>query len=604
MSKKTNNSGNRNPNGIQAALAAVADFFALVGKKIRNGLRFYKVDGNDDPEATSKHVKNTTKVAIMLAILILILIIILIHIRGCRRDLSPGSINIPGNIIDVPGRPRADIKFGDISTEEGLEFGASEMRGGDSEIGIYRIVIEHNSDFVLKYTMTIRDDEVFKKLAEVLMIKVELLGENGETVMYDGLLSEMKVLSLGLEADGNTVTECVFRVTVYLEENLPSGYYGKDLVADMSWWIEGQDHMTIANCEFGTASVETPPGPGNPDDPDDPDNPDGPDDPDDPENPDDPDDPDNPDDPDIPDGPSDEPNLKFNKIEDGDNSAFDIENLKNGESEVRYFSFSIDGTGEVIVQVDCSVAMDSGLGEALYVKVELVGENGNKVLYEGLLEDLLAEHKVVLDSDGETDLRYKVTITANGLTDEHHGDKLICDLSWSLVGTSEQLKIPNNSIEAHDPSEPGGSGGGSGSDDPPKPPHTATIIELTQKEGYDNTPFVLGDMLPGGSEEEYYCISVTNNDPKTVRFGISVDPTQKLSKILRVKVEQLIPDDKDILLYDGLMKECVAVDVNVAANSVTSTQIYYRVTVYTNGAEVTNEYAGESLSAEFWWRLQ
>ena len=73
---------------------------------------------------------------------------------------------------------------------------------------------------------------------------------------------------------------------------------------------------------------------------------------------------------------------------------------------------------------------------------------------------------------------------------------------------------------------------------------------------------------------------------------------------MRVKVEQLIPDAEDKILYDGLMKDCTAVTVSVAASAQTVTPIYYRITVYTNGAEVGNEYVGESLSADFSWQLQ
>ena len=111
-------------------------------------------------------------------------------------------------------------------------------------------------------------------------------------------------------------------------------------------------------------------------------------------------------------------------------------------------------------------------------------------------------------------------------------------------------------------------------------------------------------MLPGDSKAQYYCISVTHDKAETVRFSVNVDTAQKLSNVLRVKVEQLIPDAADQVLYDGLMKDCTAVTVSVTASSETVTPIYYRITVYTNGAEVGNEYAGESLSADFSWQLQ
>jgi hypothetical protein len=111
-------------------------------------------------------------------------------------------------------------------------------------------------------------------------------------------------------------------------------------------------------------------------------------------------------------------------------------------------------------------------------------------------------------------------------------------------------------------------------------------------------------MLPGDNATQYYCVSVTHDSTETVRFYINVDTAQNLTAVMRVKVEQLIPDAEDKILYDGLMKDCAAVDVSVTASSETVTPIYYRITVYTNGAEVGNEYIGESLTADFSWQLQ
>lgn len=549
-------------------------------------VKFEKILGKADPLAAAKRVRNTARVAGVLAILLIILIIIMLHLRSCGVGFPHGSVDIPGNIIDPvgpQGRPKAEISFGSLSADEDFEFGIDKMIGGDSESVLFHVVVEHNSDFVLKYDMTIRDDESFEKLAEVLKIKVELVGENGDTVLYNGLLRDMHTLELELLADELTTTDCMFRVTVYLDESLKEEYYGQSLIADMSWWIDGHDRVTIANCEFTTHPSVSPPGP------DGPDNPPGPDD---------------PDDPDDPDGDGFE--LSFVKLEEGDNSAFDMENLVDNVSQTKYFAFEVSGDEDVKILIDSDTVIDSKLANVLFVKVELVGENGNVTLYEGLLKDLAAEHIVDLNSGGKTTVYYKVTVTVDGLNSLYANEKFSCDLSWSLDGTSEQLKIPNNSFEAYESS-------GSGSSDhpdtptpptPPTPPQTATSIKLNSKDGYDNVPFSSGNMLPGEACEQYYCISVTHSTPQTVRFSVYVDTSQKLSKVLRIKVEQLIPNAKDEVLYDGLMKDCTEVDVSLTSNSSAVSDIYYRITVYTNGAEITNEYAGEGLDADFSWRLQ
>ena len=559
MPKNKKDSENRLIKGIMIAGEAVAGFFALVGQRICSSVKFEKVIGKDDPNAIGKRINNMKRIAAMIGLLILVLIIIILSLRGCQGgELPHGSVDIPGNVIDpIPSvvTPKADLEFNNSNAEENIPFEVEGMNGGDSECILYRVVATYNSDFVLKYDMTIREDEEFQKLAEILKIKVELVKTDGEALLYDGLLTDMSAVEIDLNADKYTTTEYLFRITMYLDSPLGEQYYGQKLIADMSWWIEEQDNISIANNEFTTVSKTTPPDP-----------------------------------------PTVIPELKFVTINEGDNTAFDMKNIKDGDSQARYFAFEVTHGEDVKMAITNAIVTDSKLHEVLKVKVELVGENGNTILYEGLLKDLAVEHTLSKNDSNKSTAYYKVTVTADGLTEDYCETKLVCDLSWTLDGTSEQLKVPSNSFVAYDkPVTP---------PDPPTPPEVATSIELTAKDGYDNVPFSVDNMLPGDSVAQYYCVSVTRDSTETVRFYINLDTTQKLSNVLRVKIEQLIPDDFDKVLYDGLMKDCTAVDVNVTASSETVTPIYYRITVYTNGAEVGNEYAGESLTADFSWQLQ
>lgn len=168
---------------------------------------------------------------------------------------------------------------------------------------------------------------------------------------------------------------------------------------------------------------------------------------------------------------------------------------------------------------------------------------------------------------------------------------LLLDGPCSGEPEHESVDIPGNVIDL----TPG---------NPSPSPEVATSIELTQKDGYENIPFHTNNMLPGDSKTQYYCVRITHSSPQHVRFGINLDAAQKLSNVFRVRIENLIPESEDKLLYDGLMKDCTAVDLTVEACDLTVTLVYYRITVYTNGAEVGNEYAGESLIADFSWQLQ
>lgn len=493
------------------------------------------------------------KISIVLSVLIATFVATLLLLDNCLAD--HGQVDIPGNVIDPPSDeiiPKAELEFNLENEEENLCFDVDGMNGGDSVSVLYRITATYNSDFILKYDMTVRDEEEFKKLAEVLKIKVELVGEDGDDLLYDGLLADMEALEVELVADESVTKELVFRVAAYLAAPLDEAYCGQELKADASWWIDGQDDISIANNKFATASASIPPDPPTP--------------------------------------PVIETDLKFTTLKEGDNTVFDMQGIRNGDNESRYFAFEITHGEDATVEINNTVKIDSALKDILKAKVELVGEDGNTALYEGLLKDLYAEHVIPKNADNKTTVYYKVTVTADGLTEVYCDTKLVCDLSWSVKGTTEMLKVPSNSFEAYEK--------------PVTPPETATSIELTAKDGYDNIPFDVEDMLPGDSVAQYYCVSVTHDNTQTVQFSISLDTEQKLSSVMRVKVERLIPDAADVVLYDGLMKDCVNVDVSVTADSETTTAIYYRIGVYTNGAEVGNEYVGEELTADFSWKLQ
>jgi len=542
---------NRIPKAVSAVGRALSGIFAL--------MKFDKVNGSNDPGATEKRINNMKRIAAMVGILIIVFFVVILLLRGCQGDGRPhGSVDIPGNVIDPAPPiviPKADLEFNNANAEENLPFYEKEMDGGSGASQLYRIIAAYNSDFILKYGITIREDEEFQRLAEVLNVKVEIVRTTEDTLLYDGLLFEMPNLELALNAEAQTSTEYLFRVTVYLEAPLGEEYYGQKLVSDMSWWIEEQDNISVANCEFATVSKLVPPAP-----------------------------------------PVITPDLNFIKLNEGDNTPFDMKDIENGGSQIKFFAFDVIHGEDIEVLISNTVVCDSKLAEVLKAKLELVEEGGNRTLYEGLLKDLSAEHTVSKNETGKTTVYYKITVIANGLTEEYCETKFVCDISWVLKGTSEQLKVPSNSFEAYDkPYIP---------PDPPTPPQTATAIELTAKDGYENVPFDVKNMLPGDSAAQYYCVSVTHSKTETVRFGISFDTAKKLSNVLRVKIERLIPNNPDKVLCDGLMKDCKAVDVSVTASSETVTPIYYRVTVYTNGREVGNKYAGESLAADFSWQLQ
>jgi len=518
-------------------------------------LHINKTKEKNNPDATVKRIRFAKRAVVTLGICLLILISLLFLLRGCRNgEWIHGSVDIPGNVIDpIPSiTPRGELTFRNETDEENLPFDVKDMDGGDRVSRLYRVVATYNSDFVLNFDMTIRENEEFQKLAEILKLKVELVYTDSDVLLYDGLLADISTLEIEMKTDTETTVEYFFRITAYLDAPLDDAYYGQSLVADMSWQIEGQDTIAIANCEFATISKSA--------------------------------------------HPTVTPELNFLSWKEDANTAFDMRDIQNGDSQTKYFAFELVHGEDVKIVIENTSVLDTALGDVLTVRIDLVGKNGKVTLYEGPLKELSAEHTVPKNADGKTALYYEVTVTAEGLTERYCGTKLVCDLSWTPDGTSESCKVPSNHFVAYEkPYTPS---------TPSQPTETAAWLELTAKNGYQNIPFDAHNMLPGDAIAQYYCVSVTHVGTKTVRFGITVDQTQMLANVLRVKVEQLIPDAEDKTLYDGWMKDCVAVDVSVTARTQAITPIYYRVTVYTNGAEVGSEYAGASLNADFSWQLQ
>ena len=359
---------------VSSVGSAMSKFIAIA--------KFEKITDNADPNAPIKRINNMKRIAVMIGLLILVLVIVILSLRGCQGGEPPhGSVDIPGNVIDpIPPvvTPKADLEFNNTNAEENLSFDVDGMNGGDSKSTLYRIIAKYNSDFILKYDMTIREDEEFQKLAEIMKIKVELIGAVGDILLYDGLLSDMSAAEINLSANAETQTEYLFRITIYLDAPLGEQYYGQKLIADMSWWIEEQDNISIANNEFTTVSKTTPPDP-----------------------------------------PTVIPKLKFVTINEGDNTAFDMKNIKDGDSQARYFAFEATHGEDAKMAITNAIVTDSKLHEVLKVKVELVGENGNTTLYEGLLKDLNAEHTLTKNDNNKTAVYYKVTVIADCLTEDY-----------------------------------------------------------------------------------------------------------------------------------------------------------------------------------------
>lgn len=509
---------------------------------------------NEDTMNETKRCIRKIKIAdIVMSTLILGIIIIILLLRGCQGgDLIHGTVDVPGNIIDsIPPIivPEASLEFIGTDVNENLPFKIKDMDEDTYESMLYRIKVNYNSNMILKYKMTIRDDENFKKLSEIFKVKVEFIKDGEKKLLYEGLLKDMNFLEVELITDKEEIIECLFFITVYLGSEFGEEYDNEKMMADMSWWIDDQDYISVDNSEFNTVTLVPPIEP-----------------------------------------PEDITELKFIAKNEKDNLPFEEYAIRDKDIFIHYYAFEVIHDKDVEMVIDNTSIHNSGLGEVLNIKILLVGGTRDIVLYDGAIEELSTSHVINSNSAKSTILYYKFVVTVKGLTEEFYGKRYTCGFSWSLKDTSHQLRISGNRFEAYK--------------EPYIPPVVATSIKLTDKDGYDNIPFNVENMLPGDGVSQYYCVTVTHNSKEVVSFSTLVDTSQKLSNVLRIKIEHLIPDEVDEIIYDGLIKDCTDVNIEVPVNKKDETEIYYRITVYTIGSEVGNEYVGESLEADFIWQIK
>lgn len=126
--------------------------------------------------------------------------------------------------------------------EENKPFQAANMFPGDSEVQYFRIKVSYKGDITVRYHADIRSG--YEKLAEVLKIKVRLLG--AEEILYDGLMRDMpKSLDYALHTNTQKQSELYYELTAYLDTSVGNEYMDKELIADFRWWVEETENLDV-----------------------------------------------------------------------------------------------------------------------------------------------------------------------------------------------------------------------------------------------------------------------------------------------------------------------------------------------------------------------
>ncbi len=170
--------------------------------------------------------------------LFLSFLFILLLVVGC---------SIPAFAI---GEDTDKIRLNTPNESGNIAFDVENMFPGDAKTKVFTVKVNHKKTITLYYHADIRHG--FEKLAEVMMVKVELPEKN--ITLYDGLMQDMpSALEHQLAADEK---EVIYHITVYLDTSVGNDYQYKSLIADFRWWYEEE---TGEGEEPGT-DVPVPPG--------------------------------------------------------------------------------------------------------------------------------------------------------------------------------------------------------------------------------------------------------------------------------------------------------------------------------------------------------
>ena len=137
--------------------------------------------------------------------------------------------------------------------EENIPFQLTNMFSGDSVTQDYKLSVSYTGTIKVNFHATVRNGG--EKLSEVLEIKVRQ-ADTGE-MLYEGMMADMPVLGQELSTDSKSLTEeLTYRITVGVSTSVGNEYQNKKLIADLSWWAEGEESTKPSEPESSEDSTE------------------------------------------------------------------------------------------------------------------------------------------------------------------------------------------------------------------------------------------------------------------------------------------------------------------------------------------------------------
>lgn len=136
--------------------------------------------------------------------------------------------------------------------QENVPFHLTNMFPGDSVTQYYKLSVSYTGTITVNFQATVASGS--EKLSEVLEMKVRR-ADTGE-LLYEGAMADMPVLGQELSTDSKSRTEDItYEITIGLSTKVGNDFQNKSLIADLSWWAEG-DSQTKPSEPEGDSDTE------------------------------------------------------------------------------------------------------------------------------------------------------------------------------------------------------------------------------------------------------------------------------------------------------------------------------------------------------------
>lgn len=146
------------------------------------------------------------------------------------------SATVPGEV--KAAKEAVTLSLHSKNPGENVAFSLSNMFPGDSVTQSFQVSVSYTGTITVHFQAGLQEND--RELAKVLEMKVVLAG-TGE-LLYEGMLADMPELLQELSTDSKSQTEeLTYEITVELSTGVGNEYQNKSLMANLSWWAEGDD---------------------------------------------------------------------------------------------------------------------------------------------------------------------------------------------------------------------------------------------------------------------------------------------------------------------------------------------------------------------------